>query len=351
MKMSLPFRLPIVFLFCLGIAFHACSANCVLGIDRVHTRNGIESGEITKVDPLSVTLTKGGVDKKIAAENIRSVIFENEPDGLSSARNAAQRERFEQLQSKLQEINRQNVTRDEIRQEIDYLDALGTAELALAGQGDLQQAAGRLARFLSTHRTSFHVPEVIELLGEIYLELGQHEEARQQFATLGKARTPYYQAKSALLTGRALQTEGDHEQAIETFQESLDEAGNSTATATIRREATLLMAVSRSAIGDSQSATDTVKQIIATADTEEIELLAQAYSALGDCYLQSGEKAAARDAFLHVDLLFSKEAESHTKALYELARLWEETGHPTRARETRARLEQEYPNSRWTRKL
>ena len=50
-------------------------------------------------------------------------------------------------------------------------------------------------------------------------------------------------------------------------------------------------------------------------------------------------------AFLHTDLLFSKEKDEHARALAQIARIWRELNRPDRADETLERLKQEYPRS------
>ncbi|NOZ39297.1 MAG: DUF885 domain-containing protein [Planctomycetes bacterium] len=337
--------------FAAGLALLVVAASvndaAAQGLDRVRNRNGIVSGKITKMTALGITLTKSGVKTKLPVEEIVSVTFAGEPEDLTPARRAADAGRFEKALEKLNKIDRGEVERAEITQEIDFLFALCKAQLALSGQGTLDRAKKDVARFLSTNSKSFRVPAAIELLGDVLLASQDYAGARAQYAKLGKAPAPYFKARSAILTGRSLHAEGKAKEAVAAFEQALQAAEGNTVAESQKLEATLHRAISQAALGEVEQSTDTVKKLIQQADAEDTKLLAQAYNALGDCYLQADKKKAARQAFLHVDLLFSATATEHAKALYELSRLWEELGQPARSRDAQARLKDKYPGSRW----
>jgi tetratricopeptide (TPR) repeat protein len=316
-------------------------------VDRIRRRTGVDSGQITDMSVLAVTISKSGVESKVPVEEIRTVYFAGEPAELSTARSALSRGRWADARTALSKIDRDHLSRPELVQEVEYLDLECQARLALSGEGDLGAAIGLANDFLARNRSSYHVSSAIELLGDLYLANDQEDEARSQYAKLAKAPAPYFQARSALLLGRLLQKTGQHKEAIAEFDRALAAAKGNPAAQPIELEATLDRAISRSATGEVAEATGVVKEIITQAQPDDIRLMATAYNALGDCYLQSGKKKAARDAFLHVDVLFSAAADQHAKALYELSRLWNELDQPQRAQEAKQRLQDQYPASRW----
>ncbi len=320
------------------------------GLDRVRHRNGIETGKISKMTPLGLTLTKGGVDSKLAVEEIVSITFAGEPAGLSPARRDANAGRFTKAIEKLKKIDRGKVKRAEILQEMDFLTTYCQVQLALSGQGTLDQARKQVAGLLSKHSKSYHVPESIELLGDVLLASQDYQGARVQYTKLGKAPAPYFKARSAFLTGRSLHAEGKYQEAVDAYDRALKAATGNAVAESQKLEATLYRAVSQSALGDLSQSTETIKQIIEQAEANDTKLLAQAYNALGDCYLLADEKKAARLAYLHVDLLFSSSANEHAKALYELSQLWDALGQTTRARDAQERLQEKYPGSRWAKR-
>ena len=81
---------------------------------------------------------------------------------------------------------------------------------------------------------------------------------------------------------------------------------------------------------------------------DDFDLLARAYAALGDSYLQSDRPKDALFAFLHIDLLYPQVNEAHAKALHELSKLWEIAGYADRADEAAEKLARQYPRSRYS---
>ena len=319
-------------------------------IDRIRRHTGVDTGEITRMTALEVTITKNGVENKVPVEEIESIYFGGEPSALNQARQAIERGKPEEAIEKLKKIEQDSLSRDEVKQELDFVMLLAREKMAVAGQSSLSTVIKLAEDFQSRHRNSYHLSEVIELLGDAQLSAGNAEEALRQYRKLAKAPGPFFQAKSAILIGRLLQQQGKHDEALSEFEKAIREATKNPVLESQLLKATLYRAVSLSATGEAEEATDVVKEIIAQAEPEETELLAAAYNALGDCYLQSGRQKAARDAYLHVDVLFSSDSVQHAKSLYELAKLWSEFGHEQRARDARDQLQREYPTSQWARK-
>jgi len=329
------------------VALVITSTTNAQNIDRVFRRSGVVTGKITKVTALTVTISQGGVERDVPVEEIRKIDFGGEPPELRVVRRSVKAGRFEDALSKIEKISTTDIDREEILQEIDFLKIRSLASLALAGQGNSKQAIDQVTSFLRQHRRSYRFTAAIELLGNLHLAAGDHEAARGQYLKLGKAPSPYFKARSALLTARSFQEQDDHAKAIALLDQALQAADGNAAAKPLELEASLLLAVSKSATGEVESSIQSVKTIISEANAEQTDLLAQAYNALGDCYLQSGDPKAARDAFLHVDLLFSSAETDHAKALYELSRLWSKLGQSERAREAAKRLHDEHPGSRW----
>jgi len=320
------------------------------GVDRIKRRNRVDSGKITKITQLAVTISRGGVERKVPVEEITSIAFAGEPKELRSARLAAAGGRHADALESLSKLSRKKLDRKEIKQELDFLLVYSTAKMALAGQGEVESATEEVRKFLTQNRESFHLTEAIELAGNLQLAAGNFDGAQKQYAKLGRAPSSYHKARSAVLIGLLLQSQDKHAEAIAQFEQAIATAADDATAKSQQLEATLLAAISRSASGEVEQSTETVKKIIAEADPEETQLLARAYNALGDCFLASNNNQAARDAFLHVDLLFASASTDHAKALYELSRLWGTFGNETRARDARQRLEEEYPASPWTKR-
>jgi tetratricopeptide (TPR) repeat protein len=339
---------PLLPMFVLWLLWSLSSLDAQTTSDRVQRRNGIDTGSITATTPLGVTVSKGSVTSKIAAEEIRSIQFDGEPPELNAARSQFERGRYDTALERLKRIDRDKITRPEVIQESDFYIVVSEGNLALAGKSDLKQAIAEIGEFQSTHRTSFHIPEVIELHGDLYIAAKDFPAARKKYETLAKAPTDYFKARSAFLVGRLLQEQGQHVEALGHYESAISTAGAGSITADVRREAVFGKAVSLSATGKLSEGTDAVKQIILRTPADETAALAQGYNALGNCYLAGGDAKAARNAYLHVDFLFNSATNEHAEALFRLTNLWKELRQPTRAQDAQQRLGDDYPLSRWT---
>jgi hypothetical protein len=63
-----------------------------------------------------------------------------------------------------------------------------------------------------------------------------------------------------------------------------------------------------------------------------------------------GQNEGAVLAFLHTDMLFANQPDSHAEALYQLSTLWGKLGEPQRAADAKARLANLYAGSSWAKK-
>lgn len=332
----------------LGCAFVSYAAGAAAqGSDRIQRRNGVDTGEITSVTPLGITISKTGVSTTVPTEEIRSVRYADEPSELNSARLAAVAGRYRDAHEAAVKLAGSGIRRPEILADVQFLAASSQAALALAGEEPLDDALDSVRTFLAQQRTSYHIPAAIELYGDLLLRDGQFAAARDEYAKLAKAKSDYYELLSALLVGRAWQAEGNEQQAIAEFDKVIGSRQSGALVDPLKLAATLDRAVSQAAGGASADAAATIGQIIAEAETDDVELLARAYNALGEAYERSGDLQGALFSYLHVDLLFNEQGEAHARALSQLATLWKKTGRLDRAQDAAQRLKENYPQSRW----
>jgi tetratricopeptide (TPR) repeat protein len=325
----------------------APAARAQTAMDRIHRSNGVDSGKITAVTPLGVTISKGSVESTVPAEDIESITFAGEPSELATARNALQSGRLKDAADSLAKIQSTSADREEVQTEIEFYATLAKAQLALAGQGSLDAAATDVRAFMVRRNKSYHIPQAIELLGDLLCAAGQYPNARNEYAKLAKAKTPYFEQRSALLVGKTWQAEGDHAKALPEFEKVLASTEQGPAFDAMKLDATLGRAISQAATGKVDQAAAAIGEIIGKAKPEDGKLLARAYNALGDCYLKSGDKRAALFSYLHVDLLYNQEPDAHAKALHELNPHWKTVVRDTRSQQAAHELQQKYPSSRW----
>lgn len=316
-------------------------------IDRVHRHNGVDSGQITGVTPLNVTITKNSVASTIPVEDIEFVYLAGEPDDLNSARTALQAGRAADALSILEGLRVGAGDREEVQADVEFYRALAQGQLAMAGQAKLGEATATVREFMTARRSSFHLPQAIQLLGDLLVAAGDHAAARDEYAKLAKARSPYFETLSALLVGRAWQAEGNHAEALKQFDAVLGSSERGPLIDPLKQSATLDRAVSEAGAGQGSEAAGAIAAVIARLDPEDGKSLGRAFASLGDAYLAAGDKQGALFAFLNVDLLYDDEPDAHAKALHELIALWRAEGHDSRAQEAAQELAEKYPNSRW----
>jgi tetratricopeptide (TPR) repeat protein len=329
------------------VAASADSVRAQTMIDRVYRQNGVDSGQIVGITPLEVTISKNGIESKIAAEDIETVYLAGEPAELNSVRTALRAGRLADAKRTIDGIDPADAEREEVQADIEFYRMLVGVQLALAGEGSLQDATTAARDFATRRRTSFHVPQAIEMLGDLLMAGEDFAGARAEYAKLAKARSEYLALKSASLVGRAWQAEGKHAEALAEFDKVMGSTQRGARIDPLKASAALDRAISQAATGKAEEAAATIAAIIDKADAEDAATLARAYNALGDCYLKVGNEEGALYAFLHVDLLYSDAADAHAKALHELVTLWRKNGSDSRSQEAAQKLAEKYPGSRW----
>ncbi len=77
---------------------------------------------------------------------------------------------------------------------------------------------------------------------------------------------------------------------------------------------------------------------------------APAYNTLGDCLRAANRPKDALLAYLHTDMLYSKDKEEHPRALHQISVLFRQLKQDGRADDFAQRLKTEYPHSRGRRR-
>ena len=318
--------------------------------DRVRFGRNSDTGEITKVTPVEITLDKGGGGtRRFAVNELRSVVFDGEPTQLTQARLNVRNGSYATAIDSLNEINVGGIDRDLVREDIEFYKALCAAKLALGGSGEIVDAGRQLNEFVRSHPQSFHYLEAVEVMGDLLMASDKFTAAQRQYAELAKAPWPDFQMRSAVLVGRTLQAAGKHDDAIRQFDTVLAMSDDSEPAREQKLAATLGKAMSLSESGRVDEAVRMIEGVIENADPEQRALQARAYNALGTCYEKAGQSKDALLAFLHVDVLYNTVPEAHAEALTHLVPLWRAIGQEARARDAQQQLDERYTGGGSTR--
>jgi TolA-binding protein len=338
----------------LATVFVLVGATAATALDQIKTTNKEKSiirGQIITVSSLDVEIeVSGGLRDKIPINKIVNIFFDDEPTQFVTIREHMSKGEYPQAMAALEKLSPEEAKTKNIAAEIEYLKALCAARLALGGNGDINAAAGEMARFLKAHPNSHHYYDANEILGNLGIALRSYDRAAGFFAELAKAPWPDYAMRANVGMGRALLAQGKTAEAGKAFEEVINGGAVGDQAEEQRMAAQLGKARCLAAGQKTDQAIKMVEGIIAKSDAENADLLAQAYNALGASLRKAGKSKEAILAYLHVELLYPQLPDAHAEALANLAELFTEEHKADHAARARNALKEFYPNSSWATK-
>jgi tetratricopeptide (TPR) repeat protein len=309
------------------------------------------SGKITQISPYEVSIQASDGIRQIPADQISKIIFQGQPLEIERARSQMNAGRFDGAIEELQKITAA-VSREEIKQEIEFMTARSNAEIAIRGGSVTAQDAGRgLTDFINKYPQSYQLYPAIELLGRMYFAIGRFDLAEKEFERLNESKSQELILKGNFYRGEALVEQGKFAEAASAFNSILNLSNNDDLTQTYKLLAKIRVAKVTALNGDPESAIQTLEDIIRVENSQNALVFANAYNSLGTAYLQQGDLKEAVMAFLHTDLIYTTEREAHAEALYNLALIWPKLDQHDRANRARQGLKTRYRNSVWSMKL
>lgn len=319
-------------------------------LDKVFGPKGVPaSGTITSVAPDKITIDVGGSPREFQVNEIVRVVFGDEPAELTKARDSVMQGQVEDALEALKSVKADALSRDLVKQDVEYYRAYCQAKVALSGGGNPQAADDALFAFVRNNRTSFHVFDATEMLGNLALAQGKFDDAAKRFAFLGKAPWADYRMRANVNEARALTQQKKFPEALEKY-EAIIGMGENTAEANRQKMFALVgKAVCLSETGKGDEGVQILEKLIKDNDPKDTALFARVYTGLGNCHLKANRTKEALLAFLHVDLLFNSDGEAHAEALYNLSKLWAAVNKSDRAVAARNLLKERYGGSTWAR--
>ncbi len=308
-------------------------------------------GTITRETPTEVTIdTQTGV-QTIAVNTIVEVRYEGQGAAMTQAKIHDQSGNFSGAMEQFTKAQSEIKDKPLIVAAARFGHARAQARLALEQAKGLDEAARALESFRQAHGQSrYHYP-LHELLGRLNFAKEDYAKAGAAFDELARAPWPETKMLAAIFHGRMLVAQNKPDQAIGRFDEVIAAKGESPDLVKLQGEALVDKAACLRAKNDRPQEIETLQKAIELAPVGEVTVQGEAYAALGDALRAAGRPKEALVAFLHVELLFSKDKELRARALYNLSQLWDELGNPQRANHARSTLEKDHPDSTWKKKL
>jgi len=308
-------------------------------------------GTIVAFSPNDVTIdVPGRGERKIEIHEIRRVTYADDPAGLTRAREALQQGQLEDAMEEIRGVNAAG--RAEVQHDVQFYKALAASRLALAGSGSQKQAAAAMLAFVRANSKSYHFYEAAEVLGDLAMALNNPESAAKYYRSLAGAGSAELKLKAAVLTGKAEEAAGDFAEALRLYENVAGSAMAGGEVDRLKSLASVGRATCMAQTGKTAEAIKAVETMIETNDPhQDVELFARAYITLGTCHRKMNQPKDALLDYLHVHILFHRDAEAHAEALFYLTDLWDKVQKPDESMRARNLLKQRYPGSRWAKQL
>jgi tetratricopeptide (TPR) repeat protein len=299
-------------------------------------------GTIQSESPSEVVVKLGNTLTNVPVGDIASVHYDGQPASLALAEAKESANQLAEAADLYKRAAADAAGKPLIEQAARFRQAQLIAELAMSDPSRAAEAVALLDAAVKAFPNGRHVVAALDALARLQLQRGDFAAVERTIADM--ARLPQSADRAAVLRARLFDKKGDHDKAIAEYDRLIQasEAGS-----VRQREARLAKAESMVAAGKFAEAEADLRAVIRAAPAEDFQAQSAAYNALGDCLRAAGKPKDALVAYLHTDLLYSKDKEQHPRALAQISRLWRELKRDDRADEAWNRLKQDYPQSPW----
>jgi tetratricopeptide (TPR) repeat protein len=299
-------------------------------------------GTIQSESPSEVVVKLGNNLTNVAVGDIASIHYDGQPASMTLAETKESANQLAEAADLYKKAASDAAGKPLIEQAARFRQAQLIAELAMGDPSRAAEAVALLDSAVKAHPTSRHVVAALDALARLQLQKSDFAAVERTITDMG--RLPQSADRAAVLRARLFDKKGDHAKAIAEYDRLIQ---GSEAGSVRQREARLAKAESLVAASKFAEAEADVRAVIKAAPAEDAQAQSAAYNALGDCLRAAGKPKDALVAYLHTDLLYSKDKEQHPRALAQISKLWRDLKRDDRADEAWNRLKQEYPQSPW----
>jgi tetratricopeptide (TPR) repeat protein len=327
------------------------SAGFAQEADKIYPSNGVAvSGKIAEMTRNGVVMEVRGVKTNYDSNIIQRIVFEGEPAQFTRAKEDVVNEQWDQALESLKKVDFKSIVRDDVRKDFNFYVGFVQSKLALVGQGDPQAAEARLFNFVKETPQSFHFYDSSDALGSLAAAAGGHDRAVRYFAALAASPYPADKIRAQFAIGNSQLALGNAGEALTAFKEASAINADDATAKRFQKFAAIGMLRCETAEKKFDSAIEKLRKLVSESDATDGELFARLYNALGEAHLQAGQQEEAALAYLHTDLLFTNDSETHAEALYNLVQLFAKLD-PPRVADAKERLKSMYSNSAWAKKI
>ncbi len=325
-----------------GRSVRADDVNLVPGAKFEQAIGGRVRGQVQSESATEVVVQLGASTIKVPTELISSIRYDGQSAtyALGEARESAGQ--LAEAAEMFKKAAAESTGKPYPLQAALFREAEVLTELAAVEPDRIKDAKDRLTKFVKQYPSSRHTLGARACMARIQLASGDFPAAQAAIADL--ARMPKGAERAAVLRTKLLAKQNKHKEAIE----ELDKLIASSAKGSERlRAAQLAKAESLAALKEFTKAEVLLREVIKATPPEDAAGQAPAYNTLGDCLRAANRPKDALLAYLHTDMLYSKDKEEHPRALRQISTLFRQLKLDGRADEFEQRLKTEYPHSHW----
>jgi len=325
-----------------GGVLRADDVNLISGTTFKQAIGGRVRGQVQSESPSEVVVVLGATTTSVPTDQVQSIRYDGQSASFSLGEARESSGQLAESAELFKKAAAESSAKPFLYQAALYREAAVLTELALVEPDRVKEARDKLARFIHAYPAGRHIAGARSCLARLQLLAGDFAGAEATIAEL--AKLPRGAERAAVLRTKILAKQGKHQAAIAELDRLI--AGYPKGS---ERYRTAVLAKAESLAGTKQfkEAETLLREVIEASPPEDAPAQAPAYNTLGDCLRAANRPKDALIAYLHTDLLYSKNKEEHPRALHQIAALYRELKQDGRASECEQRLKQEYPRSPW----
>ena len=300
-------------------------------------------GTIQSETPSEIVLKLGANLINVPIDQVDSVRYDGQTPTIILAESSEGGGQLEKAAELYKKAASESEGKPFIEQAAKFKQASVTTDLALADPTKAGEAVALLDTFVKANPNTRHTPAALEKLARLQLQKGDYAQVEKTIALMEKF--PRGADRAGVLRAKVSAKKGDYAESITELDKLIKASPDGSPR---QREAKLAKAESLAGLKKFGEAEADLRAAIKSLPAEDVAAQSAAYNGLGDCLRAAGRPKDALLAYLHTDILYSKDKEQHPRALAQIALLWRELKRDDRADEIQQRLKVEYPQSPWT---
>lgn len=316
-------------------------------------------GAIVDESPREVIVQSASGNKQtISVHRLEGVRYANQPAELVQTRVRERQGRWNEALDDYKKISEQ------VKPEQKFLIGAvifgafrASTELAVADPTKADEAIMLQKRFAEAFPNSRHEYAMHELLGRVHLAKGDVDAAARTFAKLAEVDWPGYKEKASVYQGIAALKKGKYDEAIRQFDVVIASTVSDEAARLQKYAAQVYKGEALVQSGKPLEAEKLLREALEyinrrATELELSEVAAIGHNALGDALRAAQKpKEALLAGYLTVAIIYQQNPEQLARALFYSAQICRQIGHKAGEEMATRRLQSEFPNSEWTKRL